>query len=41
MKDSIKPKYFEFIKPIKEQLDAITYPSQGNEITIPSDTLKL
>lgn len=40
MKDNIKPKYFEFIKPIKEQLDAISYPSQGNEITIPSDTLK-
>ena len=41
MKDSIKPKYFEFIKPIKEQLDAISFPSQGNEISIPSDTLKL
>lgn len=41
MKDSIKPIYFEFIQPIKEQLDAIAYPSQGNEIKIPSDTLKL
>ena len=40
MQDSIKPKYFEFIKSIKEQLDAIPFPSEKEEMTILSDTIK-
>ena len=39
MKEAIKPAYFNFIKPIKEQLDAIEYPTIINEINIPEEEL--
>ncbi|MDY0781332.1 peptidoglycan DD-metalloendopeptidase family protein [Tenacibaculum sp. IB213877] len=32
MEESLKPKYFEFIKPLKEQLDSISLPVEEKEI---------
>jgi len=40
MKEDIKPTYFEFIEPIKSELDAITYPELNNEIHIPEEEIK-
>lgn len=37
MEENIKPAYFEFIKPLKEEIDNIQYPTLNNEITIPED----
>jgi murein DD-endopeptidase MepM/ murein hydrolase activator NlpD len=34
MKEAIKPAYFEFIEPLKIEIDAIQYPTLSNEITI-------
>jgi murein DD-endopeptidase MepM/ murein hydrolase activator NlpD len=39
MKSNIKPIYFEFIEPLKIDLDEITYPESENEITIPEEEL--
>jgi len=39
MKEAIKPNYFNFIKPIKEQLDAINYSTITNEISISEEEL--
>jgi murein DD-endopeptidase MepM/ murein hydrolase activator NlpD len=32
MKESVKPKFYEFIKPLKTQLDSITYPIEIQDI---------
>ena len=32
MKEEIKPKYFEYIKPLKKELDSITYPKKEAKI---------
>lgn len=39
MKEAVKPTYFNFIKPIKEQLDTIEYSTIINEISIPEPEL--
>lgn len=39
MKETIKPAYFNFIKPIKDQLDIIEYSTIINEISIPEEDL--
>ncbi|MEX1383278.1 peptidoglycan DD-metalloendopeptidase family protein, partial [Lutibacter sp.] len=39
MKEAVKPTYFNFIKPIKEQLDVIEYSTIINEISIPEAEL--
>ncbi len=39
MKDAIKPTYFNFIKPIKDQLDIIEYSTIMNEISITEEEL--
>jgi murein DD-endopeptidase MepM/ murein hydrolase activator NlpD len=40
MKTNIKPTYFEFIEPLKIELDAITYPNLNNNIGVPEVSLK-
>ena len=40
MKETIKPSYFDFIKPIKSELDQIVYPKLNNEIKIPEKEIK-
>lgn len=40
MKENIKPHYFEFIKSLKEQIDAINYSTIDNEIIIPKKELQ-
>lgn len=39
MKEAIKPTFYEFIKPLKVQIDAIEYPNTNTEITIPEEEL--
>lgn len=39
MKETIKPIYFNFIKPLKEELDTIKYPDTNNQINIPQEEL--
>lgn len=39
MKESIKPAYFDFIKPLKSQLDAIEYPVVSETIIEPQEEL--
>ena len=41
MKESVKPKFFEYIKPIKEQLDQISYPEQKEEEIQKIDSLTI
>ena len=34
MKENVKPVYFDFIKPLKEELNAIKYSTINNEIIV-------
>jgi murein DD-endopeptidase MepM/ murein hydrolase activator NlpD len=40
MKETVKPAFFEFIQPIKAEIDAIAYPQLNNEINIPEKVIK-
>jgi len=40
MKNAIKPSYFKFIESLKNELDAITYPTSKNDISTPDIALK-
>ena len=39
MEDSLKPKFFEFIKPLKHQLDNIALPTEQKELIVPQEIL--
>ena len=40
MKETVKPIYFDFIEPIKAEIDAVSYPQLNNEIQIPEKEIK-
>lgn len=40
MKEDIKPIYFKFITSLKNQIDAVSYPTENNQISIQEEELK-